>query len=147
MGTATMELKMAQDLDSRDHDPLLLVFMDLREAYYTLDQWWLLHTLEGYGADWNWVSFWRIFGRTKRWSQGRAVIVPPRSGWPAAPPRGGGWHHPQSLMEQSTVQSYIGSRWWWRTDQPYSYLVSLRPLDVDVDAKGVDSRSYGTMTV
>ena len=33
-----------------DHDPLLLVFLDLRKAYYNLDCVQLLKTLEGYVA-------------------------------------------------------------------------------------------------
>ena len=35
-GTATIELKIAQELESIDQDPLFLVFMDLRKQYNTL---------------------------------------------------------------------------------------------------------------
>ena len=49
-GTAIMELKLAQDLESMDQDPLLLVFLYLGKAYNNLDQGKLLQTLEGYGT-------------------------------------------------------------------------------------------------
>ena len=37
MGTAIMELKLTQDLASVDHDPILLVFLELSKAYDNLD--------------------------------------------------------------------------------------------------------------
>ena len=45
-----MELNLAQELVSVDHDPLFLVFFDLRKAYDTVDWYHLIHTLEGYGV-------------------------------------------------------------------------------------------------
>ena len=45
-----MELKLAQDLTSIYQDPLLLVLLDLRKAYDTVDRERLLITLEGYGT-------------------------------------------------------------------------------------------------
>ena len=50
MGTATMELNLAQELVSTDKDPLFLVFLDLSKAYNTVDRGRLIRTLEGYGA-------------------------------------------------------------------------------------------------
>ena len=44
---AIMELNLAQDLASKYHDPLFLVFLDLRKAYGTIDRDLLIHTLEG----------------------------------------------------------------------------------------------------
>ena len=49
-GTDVMELNIAQDIASVDHDPLFLVFLDLRKSYDTLDRESLIHTLEGYGV-------------------------------------------------------------------------------------------------
>ena len=48
-GTAIMELKIAQEISSIDQDPLLLLLLDLRKAYGTVNQDCLLITLEGYG--------------------------------------------------------------------------------------------------
>ena len=50
MGTAILELKLAQELASVDQDPLFLVFLDLKRSYDTVDCGRLLTTLEGYGA-------------------------------------------------------------------------------------------------
>ena len=50
MGTARMELKLAQELASLDQYPLLLVFLDLSKAYDNLDQGRPLQTLAGYVA-------------------------------------------------------------------------------------------------
>ena len=50
MGEAILELKLSQDLVSIDQYPLFLVFLDLRKAYYTLDQVCIFTTLEGYGS-------------------------------------------------------------------------------------------------
>ena len=44
-----MELKLAQELESEDQDPLFLVFLDLRKAYNKLYQSRFLHTLEVHG--------------------------------------------------------------------------------------------------
>ena len=49
-GTSIMELNIPQELSSEYHDPLLLVFVDLRNAYDTVDRYRLIHTLEGYGV-------------------------------------------------------------------------------------------------
>ena len=37
IGTSIVNLKLAQELSSVDHDPLLLVFLDLRKAYDTVE--------------------------------------------------------------------------------------------------------------
>ena len=42
---------MAQELDSVEQDPLLLVLLDLQNAYKNVDWVRLLTTLEGYCAD------------------------------------------------------------------------------------------------
>ena len=47
---AIMELKLAQELSSVDHDPLLPVFLDLSKSYDTVGRECLIQTLEGYGA-------------------------------------------------------------------------------------------------
>ena len=49
-GKAIMELKLAQDLESVDQDPLFLVFLDLRRAYDNLFCGLILKTLEGCGV-------------------------------------------------------------------------------------------------
>ena len=41
-GTTIVDLKVAQDLESVDQDPLLLLFLDLRKAYDNLYRWRLL---------------------------------------------------------------------------------------------------------
>ena len=41
---------MAKELEIMDQDPLLLVFLELKKAYDTVDRGQLLTTLEGYGA-------------------------------------------------------------------------------------------------
>ena len=48
--TATIEIKIAQELASVDQYPLFLRFLDLRKAYDTVDRGWLISSLEGYGA-------------------------------------------------------------------------------------------------
>ena len=50
MGTAILELKLAQEIASIDQDTLLLVFLDLQKAYDTVDCGHILTTLEVYGA-------------------------------------------------------------------------------------------------
>ena len=52
MGTAILEINMAQDLVivSIDQDSLFLVFLDLRKSYSTLEHGRILHTLVGYGS-------------------------------------------------------------------------------------------------
>ena len=50
IGTAILELKISQELDSVDQDPLFLVFLDLRKSYDTVDRGRILTALEGYGA-------------------------------------------------------------------------------------------------
>ena len=49
-GTAIMEIKRVQELESVDQDPLFLVFQYLSKAYDNLYWGRLLQTLEGYGA-------------------------------------------------------------------------------------------------
>ena len=49
-GTAILELKLAQELARVDHNPQFLVFLNLREAYHTMDRVRPLMTLEGYGS-------------------------------------------------------------------------------------------------
>ena len=49
-GSAIMELKLVQELESVYQYLPVLVFLDLRKAYYNLECGWLLKTLEGYGA-------------------------------------------------------------------------------------------------
>ena len=48
--TIIMELRLAQELESVDQDPLFLVFLDLRKAYEKIYRGRLTNTLEGYGA-------------------------------------------------------------------------------------------------
>ena len=50
IGTAIMDLRLAQELENVYHDPIFLVFLDLRKLYDNLDRGRLLQTLEGYGA-------------------------------------------------------------------------------------------------
>ena len=45
-----MELKLAHELASVDHNPLFLVLIDLRKSYDTADRGRPFRTLEGYGA-------------------------------------------------------------------------------------------------
>ena len=46
-GTAIMDLDLTQELAILDHDPLLLVFLDLRNAYNTIDRDRRIQTFEG----------------------------------------------------------------------------------------------------
>ena len=48
-GTAIMDIKLAQYLESVDQDPLLLLLIDLSKSYNNLDWGILLQTLLGYG--------------------------------------------------------------------------------------------------
>ena len=48
--TVVMDLKMAQEIDSIEQDPLLLEFLELRKSYNKLDCSRILQTLEGYGS-------------------------------------------------------------------------------------------------
>ena len=50
MGTAILDLKLAQDISIIDQDPLFLVFLDLWKAYDTVERDRLIITLEGYVA-------------------------------------------------------------------------------------------------
>ena len=50
MGTAIMELQFAQEIVSMYHNPLFLVFLDLRRAYNTVDRGRLVRTLEVHSA-------------------------------------------------------------------------------------------------
>ena len=45
-----MELKLSQELSGLCQSPLVLVFLELREAYDTMDRERVLITLEVYGA-------------------------------------------------------------------------------------------------
>ena len=45
MGTETMELNISQDLSSVDQYPLLVVFLELRKTYNTVDRGRLVRTL------------------------------------------------------------------------------------------------------
>ena len=48
-GTAIMDMKLAQEISRLDHDPLFLVFLDLRKAYNTVERDRIIQTLEEYG--------------------------------------------------------------------------------------------------
>ena len=50
VGTAIVELKLAQELKSVYQDPLFLVLLDLIKVYDNIYQGRLLQTLDGYGA-------------------------------------------------------------------------------------------------
>ena len=45
--TATMDIKLAQELSSVYQDPLFLIFLKVRKAYDRLDRGCLIRTLEG----------------------------------------------------------------------------------------------------
>ena len=47
---AIMDLNTAQEFVIIDQDPLLMVLIDIREAYDTLYRIIILQTLEGYGS-------------------------------------------------------------------------------------------------
>ena len=47
-GTVTLEAKLAQHLTGIAHEPLLQVFLDVREAYNSLDRGWCMEILKGY---------------------------------------------------------------------------------------------------
>ena len=49
-GNAIMYLKLAQELESVDQDPILLLFLDLRKLHDNLYKGRLLQTLEGHAA-------------------------------------------------------------------------------------------------
>ena len=49
-GMAIMDLNTAQEFVIIDQDPLLMVLIDIREAYDTLYRIIILQTLEGYGS-------------------------------------------------------------------------------------------------
>ena len=49
-GTATMELKITQDITSVYQDPLFLAFLELRKSYDMVNHSCLIRTLEGYSA-------------------------------------------------------------------------------------------------
>ena len=49
-GTVIMELNIAKELASIDHDPLFKVFLNLQKSYDTIDSGRILQTLEGYGS-------------------------------------------------------------------------------------------------
>ena len=49
-GKSISELKLSQDMVSVEHNPLLLVLLELRKAYENLGCGQILKTLEGYRA-------------------------------------------------------------------------------------------------
>ena len=49
-GTAIMDLNISQYLTRVYHNPLFMVFLYLRKAYYTVYRYRLIQILEGYGA-------------------------------------------------------------------------------------------------
>ena len=49
-GTAIIKLKLAQEMESVDQEPLFWVLLDLRKSYDNLDRGRLMKTLEGYGS-------------------------------------------------------------------------------------------------
>ena len=51
MGTAILDLKLAQELASVDQDALFLVFLDIRKSYNNLNCGRLLQALGEYGAE------------------------------------------------------------------------------------------------
>ena len=51
-----MELKIAQEISSIDQSPLLLVFLDVRKAYDTVDQELLIITMGGV-----WSRFYHVW--------------------------------------------------------------------------------------
>ena len=89
---AMMDLKMAQELAIIDQDPLFLVFLNLRKSCDTLDRGRILHTLEGCGVGPNIRGLLAEFGRTRRWTPGRTVIIACSSGRSVAQPRRGLCH-------------------------------------------------------
>ena len=50
MGTAVMDLNLSQELSRIYHNPLSLVFLELRKAYDTVFREYHIQTFEGYGA-------------------------------------------------------------------------------------------------
>ena len=50
LGTAIMDIKIAQELASVYQEPLFLLLFDIRKAYDNLDRGRLLQTLAGYWA-------------------------------------------------------------------------------------------------
>ena len=73
-GTAIIDLDPAQELASVDHDPIFLVFLELRKSYNTVDRELRIQTLEEYGAVSHMCGFLEKF-----WSHQK--VVPRQNGY------------------------------------------------------------------
>ena len=66
MGTAILDLKLAQELASVDQDALFLVFLDIRKSYNNLNCGRLLQALGEYRAELKLQVYWQNFGRARK---------------------------------------------------------------------------------